>query len=285
MNVTPKCILKIKHCYPELSGKLKEIADYILAAPEKIVQQKVKDIAAACVCDDALIIRFCKKIGYSGFSEFKMSIASEFMPVKINIADKEFTPEDSFSKMKQNFLDNNIKVLHDTVSLLQEKSVKKAATILSSAKNIYLLAAGVSGVVAEDIQIKLMRLGFNAIFKNDVEFSKVLISLCGKDDAVLAISFSGETDSVCELAGIAGKNGSPVISVTNYPNSTLAGLSDIKLLTASDEKIFRLGAMTSRIAQYFIIDFLIINMTLRNMERSEENILKSHKIIRGKNKK
>ena len=191
MNVTPKCILKIKHCYSELNGKFREIADYILSVPEKIVRHKVKDIAEACDCDDALIIRFCKKIGYSGFTEFKMSIASEFMPVNINIADKEFAPEDSFSQMKQNFLDNNVKVLHDTISLLGEEEIEKAATVLSGAKNIYLLAAGVSGVVAEDIQIKLMRLGFNAIFKSDVEFSKVLISLCGKDDAVIAISYSG----------------------------------------------------------------------------------------------
>ena len=90
---------------------------------------------------------------------------------------------------------------------------------------------------------------------------------------------------MCEQVAIARKNGVPVIGIMNYPNSKLAGLSDIKLLTASDEKIFRLGAMTSRIAQYFVIDFLIINLTLQNLERSEENILKTHKVIRGKEKR
>jgi len=284
MNVTPKSILLIKHVYPELSGKFKEIADYFLQNPEKVVKYKVKDIAGDCDCDDALIIRFCKKIGYSGFSDFKMSIASEFLPVKIDVEDKEFSPDDAFSKLKRNFLDNNLKVLHDTVSFLQEKSVKKAVETLSQATKIYLLGSGASGIVAEDTHMKFMRLGFNSIFSHDIEYSKTLMGLCNAEDAVLAISFSGETDSICELASAAGKKGTPVISITNYPNSRLARLSTINLLTASDEKVFRLGAMTSRIAQCLIIDFLIINMTLQNLERSEENILRTHRMINNNKK-
>jgi DNA-binding MurR/RpiR family transcriptional regulator len=279
MNITPKCILQIKRLYSGLTGKYKDIADYILAKPENIIRCKVREIAKDCNCDDALIIRFCQKVGYSGFSDFKTSIAAEFMPVKLNIKEKEFQPEDSFAKLKQNFLDNNVKTLHDTIGLLEKQTVKDAVKILSGAKTIYLLASGISGVVAEDIQIKLMRLGFKAVFHQDVEFSRILMGLCGKDDAVLAISFSGETANVCELAAIAGKRNIPIVSVTNCPNSKLVKLSDVALFTASDEKIFRLGAMTSRIAQYFIIDFLIINMVMENMERTEDYILRTHEMI------
>lgn len=285
MNVTPKCILQIKHIYPELTGKYKNIADYILENPGKIVQYKVKEIAKNCNCDNALIVRFCQKIGYSGFSDFKMSIASEFLPIKIDITDKEFSQGDSFAKLKQNFLRNNVKVLNDSVSLLREEDIKQAVEMLSNANKIYLLAMGASGIVAADTQIKLMRLGFNSVFNQDVEFSKILLGLCNNNDAVLAISFSGETENVCEMVAAVKEKDVPIISVTNYPNSKLARLSDINLLTASDEKVFRLGAMTSRIAQCLIIDFLIINMSLGNMERTEENIFRTYKMINSKKRK
>ena len=283
MNITPKCILQIKRLYSGLTGKYKDIADYILANPENIIRYKVREIAKDCNCDDALIIRFCQKIGYSGFSDFKTSIAADFMPVKLSMKEKEFLPEDSFAELKQNFLDNNVKTLHDTIGLLEKETVKNAVKILSGADTIYLLASGISGVVAEDIQIKLMRLGFKVVFHQDVEFSKILMGLCNRNDAVMAISFSGETENVCEMAEIAQKKKIPVIAVSNCPASKLAELADVNLFTASDEKIFRLGAMTSRIAQYFIIDFLIINMVLENMERTEEYILKTHEMI-SKNK-
>lgn len=279
MNVTPKYILKIKQFYPELSGKYKAIADYIITNPENVVRNKVREVANSCNCDDALVIRFCHKIGYAGFSDLKNSIVSEFLPVNINTVDKEFAEKDSFSELKQNFLENNNKVLHDTISLLKEHDVKQAAKLLTNATKIYLIAAGSSGIVALDIQNKFMRLGFNVIFHQDSELAKVFFGMLNPEDVVLAVSFSGDTRSVYELATIAKTRGAPVVSITNFPNSILAGLADINLLTASAETVFRLGAMTSRIAQYLIVDFLVIYMALQNIDETEENVLRTHSMI------
>jgi DNA-binding MurR/RpiR family transcriptional regulator len=268
---------------PRLTGKLKDIADYILANPGELVRRKVRGIAEECGCDDAMVIRFCKKLGYSGFSELKMSLAAEFMPVRIESAGKELSPGDSFSEIKQSFLENNIRTARDSIGMLERGSVEKAAGILAGASKIYLLGAGASGTAASDAHIKLMRMGFSAVFNQDTEFSKMLARLCGKDDAVLALSFSGETESVVSAAEAARERGARVVSVTNYPESKLARISDVTLLTASDEKIFRLGAMTSRIAQLLVLDFLIINIALQNMERCGESILLTHQgISRGK---
>lgn len=280
MNITPKCLLQIKHVYPDLAGKYRDIADYILAGPEKIVRRKAREIARACRCDESLIIRFCQKIGYSGFSELKMSLAAEFMPVRIAVAEQESSPHDSFARIQRNFLDNNSKVLHDTVSLLNERAVERAARMLSGAKRIFLLGAGASGIVALDVQAKLLRLGFNAIFHQDGDFARLFCGLVEPDDAVLAISFSGATPAVCETAEMARAKKAPVICVTNYPHSRLARMADVRLLTASDEKVFRLGAMTSRIAQLLALDFLMIYMALQNMARSEENVLRTHEMLR-----
>lgn len=278
MNITPKCILQIKRLHSDLSGKYRDIADCILSDPTRIIRNKVHDIAEFCHCDDALVIRFSQKLGYGGFSDLKQSLAAEFMPVKMDPSESE----EPFAGLKRNFLENNVKTLHDTIGMLGKEAVARAVQILSGAKTIYLLAAGISGIVAEDIQIKLIRLGFKVVFHQDVEFARIFLGLCNPDDAVLAISFSGETSHVCELAEIARKRQIPVVAVSNYPHSKLAKLAEVNLFTASDEKIFRLGAMTSRIAQYFILDFLIINLVSENMERAEEHILRTHDMISKK---
>ncbi len=280
MNITPKCILQIKRLHSDLSGKYRDIADCILLDPTRIIRNKVHDIAELCHCDDALVIRFCQKLGYSGFSDLKQSLAAEFMPVKMGRAAAE--SGDTFAGLKRDFLENNVKTLHDTIGMLEKEAVAGAVRILSGAKTIYLLASGISGIVAGDIQIKLIRLGFKVVFHQDAEFARIFLGLCNPDDAVLAISFSGETRHVCELAEIAAKKRIPVIAVSNYPHSKLARLAEVNLFTASDEKIFRLGAMTSRIAQYFILDFLIINLVSENMQRAEEYILRTHDMISKK---
>lgn len=274
MKATPQCLLKIRQVYPDLNGKYRDVADYILANPEKIVRHKVKEVAQDCNCDDSQIIRFCQKIGYSGFSDLKMSIAAEFMPVPI-----EAGPEDSFDRVRQDFLANNHKAMHDTVGLLREEEIARAAELLVKAKKVYLLGSGASGLVAMDLHVKLLRLGFNAVYHQDSGLNRMLFGLIDPDDAVVALSFSGENREVCELAEAAAKKKAPVIGLTNFPTSRLARLSTVALLTASDEKVFRLGAMTSRIAQLLVCDFLIIQLALQNMDRSEENVLRTHEMI------
>ena len=274
MKATPQCLLKIRQAYPDLNGKYRDVADYILANPEKIVRCKVKEVAQDCNCDDSQIIRFCQKIGYSGFSDLKMSIAAEFMPVNI-----EAGPENPFGRVRQDFLANNHKAMHDTVGLLREEEIAGAVELLVKAKKVYLLGSGASGLVAMDLHVKLLRLGFNAVYHQDSGLNRMLFGLIDPDDAVVALSFSGENREVCELAEAAAKKKTPVIALTNFPTSRLARLSTVSLLTASDEKVFRLGAMTSRIAQLLVCDFLIIQLALQNMDRSEENVLRTHEMI------
>ena len=62
----------------------------------------------------------------------------------------------------------------------------------------------------------------------------------------------------------------------------LAGLADVTLLTASDEGAFRLGAMTSRLAQCLVLDFLVVRLAMRDMDGSGESIVKTHSMINDK---
>ena len=61
--------------------------------------------------------------------------------------------------------------------------------------------------------------------------------------------------------------------------STLAKKSDVVLLTASDEKQFRLGAMGSRIAQLLVVDFLSLELALHDLEHAEENVIRTHQMV------
>ena len=132
MSNTPQFILKIRQLQPQLSGKLKVICDFILSKPEIIITHKVKEIAKACECDDALVIRFCKKVGYSGLSQMRASFADELLPVQQADAKKK-TKDDPFDVLKSSMLQTNISALQDTMSLLDQDVVESAARICDQA--------------------------------------------------------------------------------------------------------------------------------------------------------
>lgn len=279
LNATPSSLMKIKQLYPNFTRNYLSIADHILSHPETVVQSKVRDIARECNCDDAQIIRFCQKVGFKGFSELKAAIAADFIPVKLSVNYNQPDGSDSFAQLKQDFLQNNLRALNDTVSLLEEKTVRSAIGLLKQAKRIMLCGFGSSGLVAQDFQTKLFRMGFSAFFNADSELNRMYCGLLDENDVLVAISFSGENRNVCSYAEEVRKNGTKVIAITNFPESALAKLSDAVLLTASDEKQFRLGAMGSRIAQLLVVDFLALELALHDMKRTEENVIRTHKMV------
>jgi DNA-binding MurR/RpiR family transcriptional regulator len=277
---TPNYILRVRQVYPALTGKYKAIADQILHKPGNVLCRRAKDLARDCNCDAALVVRFCQRLGYKGFDDLRIAVAAEFLPVSPPLDRDEH--QGAFARMRREFLEKNSRALRDTVSLLREKEVSRAVDMLSVARRIYLLGAGASGIVALDAQIKLERLGFDVVCHQDAGLAKTLLGLVKRGDAVLAISHSGETRSVHDAALAAKKRGARLVVITNYPQSSLAALADVKLVTAAEEGSFRLGAMTSRVAQYLVLDFVVVSLAMRDMGGIGESIVKTHDMINDK---
>ena len=275
MEASPKVLLKIRSMRPEFSSGFAKIADYICAHPEKVVECKAREIAAACGCDDARVVRFCQKCGYSGIHELRSALALEFMPVRPPCAETE----DAFSALKNDFLRNNQQMMNDTVSLFEEKTYRDAARKLLEAKCIVIFGAGSSGVVAEDLHRKLLRMGLDSQHSADAETVKLAAALLDAGDVFVGISFSGENAAVAEMARGAASGGAEVIAVTNFPGSALGSCAGILLQCASGEGQVRLGAMSSRLAQLLVVDFLCIMLALEAPERIEGSVIRTHHSI------
>lgn len=236
---------------------------------------KVRQFVRDCNCNDAQIVRFCQKIGLKGFQELKSSIADDFIPVKLTVPHSEAKSE--FEQVRQDFQQNYLQVLKDTTVQFDEQSVTSAVDAVFKAKRIYLCGMGASGIVAQDFQIKLSRMGFNAFYTADTELSKTYCALLETNDVLIAVSFSGENLAVIDVAKIARKHGATVIGISNYPKSPLSESSDLLLLTASEESAFRLGAMGSRIAQFWWWTFYRFISRYAMWNGRKKPIIQTHK--------
>ena len=87
-----KTTLKIKILYDEMGKAEKQIADWILANPGKIISLSIVELAELCGCSEATIVRFSKRLGLSGYQELKISLASESGSSVVNAS---ITAEDS----------------------------------------------------------------------------------------------------------------------------------------------------------------------------------------------
>jgi len=85
-----------------------------------------------------------------------------------------------------------------------------------------LTGLGKSGLVAQKIAATLSSTGTPALFLHAADSAHGDLGIIGRQDAVIAFSYSGETSEVVQMVGHINAFGVPLIAIAGNPESTLA---------------------------------------------------------------
>lgn len=238
----------IRENYPFLTKSEKKVADYILNSGNAIIYSTMSDIKKNAKVGDATIIRFCQKIGFSGFSDLKIEIAKE------DFSQKKEQP--TSKKYYDEIAKNLTEALHSTIRLLDEEKLNDAVKMITQLKNIYLFGVGSSGNTCLDLESMFLRVGIQAKAVLDPHFQAQVASLLTVNDLVIVFSLSGKTKDTYDSLKIAKKNGAKIIAVTNYIHSPIGKSADLVLQTAIEE-FLNGGSLAGKISQLYICDLLV----------------------------
>ncbi|MEC9490160.1 MAG: MurR/RpiR family transcriptional regulator [Halanaerobiales bacterium] len=256
-----KVILKIKEMLADLTTTEEKIADYILNNKEEVAQLSVKELAQLADSSPASVVRFSKKIGYQGFQDFKIALIKDLQEAENKIQTRvydDIAVDDEIEEIMEKLAHDNIKVIKNTINLLSPAELKKAVKAVENANNVYIFGIGASGLVAKDLQYKLMRIKKTVIYYSDTHAQLASAANIESEDLAIAISYSGESLEVYEALKTAKKRGAETIAISKFGKNPLNETAQIKLQVAGSEKNLRLGAITSRIAQLIAVDILFV---------------------------
>jgi 6-phospho-3-hexuloisomerase len=129
----------------------------------------------------------------------------------------------------------SIKAILDNIKnaeeFLDEDEIEKFENIIIESKNIFVTGAGRSGLAAKAFAMRLMHLGLSAYVVGETISPAIY-----EDDCIIAISGSGETNTIVSAARIAKNRGSKVLALTSYPESSLGQLADSYILVKGRTK-------------------------------------------------
>lgn len=276
-------ISKIKEMQSELTVKEKKISKYILQHLDKIVYMNTYQIADKCKVSQASVVRFAKKLGYSGFPEFKISFGRDMgrrdVEDKVNFIYEDIRETDGLDDLVKKIAYANSNIIQDTYSILNIDSIREAIDTLKQARKIFILGAGYSGIVAKDFHYKLGELGMNSVCESDYHISLASISTLQETDVVFVISQGGKTLDIYNLVKEAKKRGAKIISVTQMSSNPIRDMADIKISTVIERNNFRSTALSSRIAQLTIIDIIYVALITENKQLAEKYIGEAIKLV------
>lgn len=264
-----KYIAIINSCYPSLSKTEKRIADYFLDEKGKIIYQTLQEISKAINVGEASIVRFVKKIGFSGFQDMKIEIAKE------DKTDEEILSENYVDKIQSNM----IKIIGETKAVLDVSELDIAIEIILNSNKVFFFGIGASGITAYEAQNKFMRLGKIGSAITDSHFQRMYSSICTEQDVIIVFSLSGNTKDIVEAMKIAKKEKTKIIAITSYKLSPIAQLADCVVLTAGKENPIEGGSLGGKISQLYILDLLCTGYGLKDKTRSLEIKSKTAKAV------
>lgn len=278
-NAVPATVLKIQAMRDSFSKSEKRVADAIIADPQEVIYASVAELAVRSKVSDPTVVRTCKKIGFNGYQDLKITLARELVN-PLQAIHEEATPEDDVQTVIAKIFQSTVSTLNLTRDTLDPENVAQAVKAIKSARKIVIIGVGNSHAISLDLQHKLMRLGINAQAFSDPHMAAIALSYMDQRDLAFCISHSGSSREVVDLAMQAKQNGVIIISLSNIGISPLSRISDIPLHTASNETKYRIFGQSSRIAQLAVIDALYTLIVLQSDHSGElivENALKNRK--------
>lgn len=119
---------------------------------------------------------------------------------------------------------------------------RQAVTLISQAKGrVIVTGIGKSGIIGRKIAATLNSTGTPALFLHPAEALHGDLGMVTKEDVVLVISNSGETEEITALIPSFKRLDIPIIAFTGNPNSILAKYSEVVIDTGVKREACPLG--------------------------------------------
>ena len=122
-----------------------------------------------------------------------------------------------------------IEGLENILQNIDDGFVRAVEMIVACRGTVFLTGMGKAGIVGRKIASTLSSTGTPAVALNPAEAVHGDVGMVRREDVVIAISNSGETDEVLKVIPIIKRAGAKVISITGNPESSMAAMSDIAL--------------------------------------------------------
>ena len=239
-----------KEILDKLTPTEMSVVNYINSNSSKLANMSIVDVAEESFTSPATVSRATKKCGFEGFSELRYKVSA-----------KEVNNNDS--RKVNEILGKSLIEATKTVENISITNVLKIVKLIKDSKRIYILARGLTELVAKEFNLKLQLLGYNTFLIVDPNIMLKICKTIDKENLVITFSLREGTKEIIESAKSAKKAGAKVITCCCVRKGQLEEISDVALIGYKQSRTaIKEFEVTSRLPLYIIsrviIDYLII---------------------------
>jgi DNA-binding MurR/RpiR family transcriptional regulator len=271
---------------PSLSPAERRVAQVIIDEAATAAHLTISDLAERAASSETTVIRFCRAMGFGGYSELRLTLAAEAGRAHDSGGSDEpvgdISETDDLAQVVKKIAFADARAVEDTAVQIDIEVLEQVVDLVVAARRVDIYGVGASAFVALDFQQKLHRIGRIAYAWSDMHLALTSAALLDERDVAFGISHTGTTMDTIEAFSEAGRHGARTVALTNFPKSPITRAADHVLTTAARETTFRSGAMSSRLAQLTVIDCVFVGVAQRTYAETRMALDATYEAVRGR---
>jgi RpiR family carbohydrate utilization transcriptional regulator len=255
MNMTGACFSRIRAGIQQGSEVVVKIGRFVLKSPLRSRNMSTGDLAKASGASASTVYRFCRDLGYAGYKEFQLDLATSVATAE-GLALGDFDTDASLKTILHRVFEYHRASLFDTERIIYVPVLTTVAKLILKCQMLLLLGICGSGLAALRATDNFLSLGYTAVAVTDPYAQIFATQNTGPHDVVIGISHTGQTTAIIEAVQTARRHGARTVALSNYPPSSLAISSEFQLITAFHEHPINAAVPSSITAQLVILSSL-----------------------------
>ncbi|MCK8681650.1 MurR/RpiR family transcriptional regulator [Streptomyces lichenis] len=274
---------KVRTLAPSMTRSMQRVAEAVAADPAGCAALTVTGLAELTGTSEATVVRTARLLGYPGYRDLRLALAglaAQQQSGRSPAVTADIAVDDPIAEVVAKLAHDEQQTLADTAAALDTVQLGAAVTALTAARRTDIYGIGASGLVAQDLAQKLLRIGLVAHAHHDPHLAVTGAVQLRAGDVAIAITHSGSTSDVIEPLRVAFDHGATTIAITGRPDGPVTQYADHVLTTSTArESELRPAAMSSRTSQLLVIDCLFTGVTQRTYETAAPALAASYEAL------
>lgn len=262
---------------------MRRVAEAVVNDPARCAALTVTGLAGLTGTSEATVVRTARVLGYVGYRDLRLALAAlaaHRQSGRAPALTTDIAVDDALSDVVAKLAHDERQTLADTAAALDTAQLEAAVTAAAGARRIDVYGIGASGLVAQDLTQKLLRIGRTAHAPGDPHLAVTNAVQLASGDLAVAITHSGSTGDVIEPLRVAFERGATTVAITGRPGGPVTQYADHVLTTsAGRESELRPAAMSSRTSQLFVVDCLFLGVAQRTYETAGPALTASYEAL------
>lgn len=257
----------------DFSDSERTIATYLLQHSRLLPSMTTRQLARETYTSSAAIVRFCQKLGFGGYTEFRVEFLAQMMkyleqPYGVELS---MTNQDSVHSILDKVTRLEIDALQETYQMLDAKEFVRAFAILQKTQHIDFYAMDNNLDIANMAASSFIMANKCSTVHTAMTMQYLQATGAPKEHVGFFISRTGENRMLIDIAHLLKLRGNLFLLITANQESTLASLADVVFPVASVKSMEELGPRVFLMGAKYVTDVLFaVLMTRVDFRNAQE---------------